>query len=91
MADETTENHATPDEQVNRPGSHDAIGIEEIRRVHDLVRIPIFCIGGIKLSNLPSVLAAGANRVVIVSGLLQSADIAAATRAGKELLGGNQK
>ena len=77
---------ATPTKPDYQP-----IGIEEIRRVHDLVRIPIFCIGGIKLSNLPSVLAAGANRVVIVSGLLQSADIAAATRAGTELLGGNQK
>jgi thiamine-phosphate pyrophosphorylase len=62
------------------------IGTEDIRRVHELVRIPIFCIGGIRLENLPNVLAAGAKRVVIVSGLLQSADIAAATRAAKTLL-----
>ncbi len=62
------------------------IGTEEIRRVHELVQLPIFCIGGIKLQNLPAVLAAGAKRVVIVSGLLQSDDIAAATRAAKTLL-----
>jgi thiamine monophosphate synthase len=43
------------------------------------------------LHNLPAVLAAGANRVVIVSGLLQSGDVAAATRAAKELLVENQK
>jgi len=62
------------------------IGLDEIRRVHELVKIPIFCIGGIKLQNLPEVLAAGAKRAVIVSGLLQAADIAAATRAAKQLL-----
>ena len=62
------------------------IGTDEIRRVHDLVQRPIFCIGGIKLQNLADVLTAGAKRVVIVSGLLQSDDIAAATRAAKALL-----
>jgi len=77
---------ATPTKPDYQP-----IGMEDIRRVHELVRIPIFCIGGIKLANLPDVLAAGAQRVVIVSGLLQSADIAAATRAVKELLAENQK
>ncbi len=53
-----------------------AIGLEEIRRVHELVRIPIFCIGGVKRENLDAVLDAGARRVVIVSGILQAADIA---------------
>jgi thiamine-phosphate pyrophosphorylase len=62
------------------------IGIDDIRRLDEQVQIPIFCIGGIKLHNLPSVLAAGAKRVVIVSGLLKSADVAAATRAAKALL-----
>ena len=62
------------------------IGIDEIRRVHELVQLPIFCIGGIKVANLPAVLAAGAKRVVIVSGLLQSDDVAGATRAAKALL-----
>ena len=65
-------------------------GTDDIRRVHELAGGPIFCIGGIKLSNLPSVLAAGAKRVVIVSGLLQSAAIAAATRAAKQMLEQNQ-
>jgi thiamine-phosphate pyrophosphorylase len=62
------------------------VGLDEIRKVHEAVRIPIFCIGGIKLDNLPEVIAAGARRVVIVSGLLQAADIASYARSAKLLL-----
>ncbi|HWM24422.1 MAG TPA: thiamine phosphate synthase [Chthoniobacterales bacterium] len=62
------------------------IGLKEIQRVHEAVRIPIFCIGGIKLDNLPEVMEAGARRVVIVSELLQAKDIATYGRAAKELL-----
>ncbi len=53
-----------------------AIGLDDIRRVHEAVNIPIFCIGGIKRENLDAVLDAGARRVVIVSGILQAPDIA---------------
>lgn len=62
------------------------VGLKEIRKVHEAVHIPIFCIGGIKLDNLPEVIEAGARRVVIVSGLLQAKDIVAYSRAAKELL-----
>jgi thiamine-phosphate pyrophosphorylase len=62
------------------------IGLDEIRKVHEAVRIPIFCIGGIKLENLAEVIAAGARRVVIVSGLLQAKDIASYARSAKKLL-----
>ena len=62
------------------------IGLNEIGRVHDAVRIPIFCIGGIKLDNLPEVIEAGARRVAIVSGLLQAPDPAEYSRAAKQLL-----
>ena len=67
------------------------IGLEEIRNVHDAVRIPIFCIGGIKLDNLPEVIAVGARRVVIVSGLLLANDIALYARSAKELLNRQSK
>jgi thiamine-phosphate pyrophosphorylase len=63
------------------------IGLDQIREVHRQVSIPIFCIGGIKLENLPQVIAAGAKRVVIVSGLLQSDDPADYARRAKHLLG----
>ena len=67
---------ATP----TKPG-RPAIGLDDLHRVHGLVKIPIFCIGGIKLENLDSVLAAGAMRVVIVSGILQAPDILACCRS----------
>ena len=62
------------------------IGLGDIGKVHEAVRIPIFCIGGIKLDNLPKVIEAGARRVVIVSGLLQADDIVAYARCVKDLL-----
>ena len=66
----------TPTKQ-GRPG----IGMQDIAAMEREVgsKIPAFCIGGIKRSNLAEVLAAGARRVVIVSDLLCAADPAAAT------------
>jgi len=72
---------ATP----TKPG-RPAIGLDEIRRVHEAVQIPIFCIGGIKLANLAEVIAAGARRVVIVSEMLQAADIAGYARRVQGIL-----
>jgi thiamine-phosphate pyrophosphorylase len=72
---------ATP----TKPG-RPAIGMVDIREVHRRVSIPIFCIGGIKPENLDAVLEAGAQRVVIVSGLLQAADIVSTCRAVKDRL-----
>ena len=62
------------------------IGLAQIREVHERVSIPIFCIGGIKSENLTQAIAAGAKRVVIVSGLLQAHNIAEYARACKKLL-----
>jgi len=62
------------------------IGLAHVREVHERVSIPIFCIGGIKSENLAQVIAAGAKRVVIVSGLLQANDIADYARACKKSL-----
>jgi len=53
------------------------IGTADIAEVHRDAPLPIFCIGGIKRENLPQILAVGAQRVVIVSGILQAADIPA--------------
>jgi thiamine-phosphate pyrophosphorylase len=62
------------------------IGMTGIKRVHHEVDVPIFCIGGIKIDNLGEVLAAGAKRVAIVTGLLKASDIAKYARACKTLL-----
>ncbi len=64
-----------------------AIGTDDIRTVRPQISVPVFCIGGIKRENLDTVLAAGAERVVIVSGVLQAPDIAAYCREVRARLG----
>jgi thiamine-phosphate pyrophosphorylase len=63
------------------------IGVHEIRLVHEMVRKPIFCIGGIKAENLAAVIEAGAQRVVIVSAILKAEDVAGYCRTVKGMLG----
>ena len=72
---------ATP----TKPG-RPSIGLQDIGAAHADVNIPIFCIGGIKNENLPEVLAAGAQRIVIVSGWLKADDIAAAVASARRTL-----
>lgn len=66
-----------------KPG-RPAIGLEDIAPVQRQIPedFPVFCIGGINGNTLPSVLDAGARRVVIVSWLLTHPDI---TGTAKEL------
>lgn len=66
---------------ATKPG-RSAVGTEHIARVVALAGrdMPVFCIGGVNRSTLPEVLAAGAQRVVIVSWLLQHLDPASAVR-----------
>jgi thiamine-phosphate pyrophosphorylase len=62
------------------------IGTELIREVYRLIPFPVFCIGGINLDNLPSVLHVGTERVVIVSDLLTAGDPAGRTASCRALL-----
>jgi thiamine-phosphate pyrophosphorylase len=64
--------YATPTKPTYHP-----VGLSLIQQVKEQVDLPQFCIGGIHLGNLAEVLAAGATRVVIVSGILQAGDITA--------------
>jgi len=50
------------------------IGPEAIRAMSQEIRLPAFCIGGIKKENAAHLVALGAGRLVIVSGLLQAPD-----------------
>ena len=72
---------ATP----TKPG-RPAIGLQDIGAAHADVKIPIFCIGGIKNENLAEVLAAGARRIVIVSGWLKADNVAAAVADARRTL-----
>jgi thiamine-phosphate pyrophosphorylase len=58
-----------------------AVTLEYVRWAAANVDIPWFAIGGINLSNLDEVLAAGARRICVVSAILNAEDI---TRACEE-------
>ncbi len=62
------------------------IGLKDVQQVHVDVTLPIFCIGGIKIDNLADIIAAGARRVAIVSGLLKADDIADYGRSVQRIL-----
>ena len=62
------------------------IGLEDIRRVHTEVDVPIFCIGGINVDNLQSVIDAGAKRVVMVSAVLKAHSIVDYARCATDML-----
>jgi len=61
-------------------------GLGDIRAVHDDVGVPIFCIGGINIDNLQSVIDAGARRVVMVSALLKAHRIVDYARCATDML-----
>jgi thiamine-phosphate pyrophosphorylase len=63
-----------------------AIGLGELKTLRTKVKIPVFCIGGIKETNFTQVTSAGGERVCIVSDLLLAPDINARTRAIKAFL-----
>jgi thiamine-phosphate pyrophosphorylase len=65
---------------------YEPIGLQEVKQLHVDLTLAIFCIGGIKIDNLEQVIAAGARRVAIVSGLLKAPDIVEYARACKKLL-----
>jgi thiamine-phosphate pyrophosphorylase len=62
------------------------VGLADIRRVHAEVSLPIFCIGGINIDNLQSVIEAGAKRVVMVSALLKARSIVDYARCATDML-----
>jgi thiamine-phosphate pyrophosphorylase len=62
------------------------IGLADIRRLHAEVGLPIFCIGGINIDNLQSVIDAGAKRVVMVSALLKAHSVVDYARCATDML-----
>ena len=63
-----------------------AVGLGDLKKLRTKVKIPVFCIGGIKETNFTKVANAGGDRVCIVSDLLLAPDINARTRAIKAFL-----
>ncbi len=62
------------------------VGLQDVQAVHERVRVPIFCIGGVHEARLGEVLAAGAKRVVVVSAFLLAPDVSGAVRTLKARL-----
>lgn len=62
------------------------VTLEYVRWAAVNVKIPWFAIGGINLQNLGQVVAAGAQRICVVSAILNENDIAGACRAFRERL-----
>lgn len=62
------------------------VGLQDIKRVHELVSLPVFCIGGVNAARAAEILAAGARRVVVVSAFLLAADVRAEVRRLKTML-----
>jgi thiamine-phosphate pyrophosphorylase len=63
-----------------------AVTLEYVRWAATHLTLPWFAIGGIRLENLPEVLAAGARRICVVSALLDAPDLVKACQAFKERL-----
>ncbi len=67
--------YATGTKPTARP-----VTLDYVRWAAAQVSIPWFAIGGINLTNLDDVLAAGAQRICVVSAILNAPDVAAACR-----------
>jgi thiamine-phosphate pyrophosphorylase len=61
----------------------DTVGPEMIKEVLSLVKIPVFPIGGINLSNLDQVIKAGSKRIAVISAVIGQRDV---KKSAKELL-----
>lgn len=68
-----------------KPGAR-PVTLDYVRWAADHIQTPWFAIGGINLSNLDEVLAAGARRICVVSAILNAPDVAAACREFRQRL-----
>jgi len=62
------------------------VGLEGLRRVRALTRKPLVAIGGITLSNAAEVIAAGADSVAVISGLLPFGDSGSVEKSTRDFL-----
>lgn len=69
----------------------DPVSVSYVREVAAEIRIPFVAIGGIKLSNVDEVIAAGATRICAVSEIVGSDDVIATCKAFLAKLGRKDK
>ena len=73
---------ATP----TKPETGPPLGLDGVRKIREVVDIPLVGIGGINELNAAEVIAAGADGIAVVSAIVSADDPAAATRTLKSLV-----
>lgn len=63
-----------------------AVGLSYVREVSQTIDIPGFAIGSVNLDSVDEVLAAGARRIAVCTGIIARADVERATRAFRDKL-----
>jgi thiamine-phosphate pyrophosphorylase len=66
------------------------VGVEGIRVVKARVKVPLLAIGGITLERVPTVMAAGADGVAVISAIVGSGNITGACRAFLQAIAATQ-
>lgn len=60
---------------TNTKGDASEVGLERLKQIHGITKLPLVGIGGINASNYAKVLAAGAQGAAIISGIFGADDI----------------
>jgi thiamine-phosphate pyrophosphorylase len=67
-----------------KEGVESSLGPEAIARISPQIKVPFTVMGGVNEANIDQVLAQGARRVAMVTGITRAADIAAKVRSLRE-------
>ena len=71
---------------ASKPDDHPIAGVDGLRRVCDVVSLPVIAIGGISLSRVGEIVAAGASGIAAISLFADAGDIAGITAAVRDAL-----
>ncbi len=72
---------------VSKQNPDPVVGLDELRRLRPLTRLPLVAIGGITMDNAGAVFDAGADSVAVIGDLVSDGDIRARSRKWMELAG----
>jgi thiamine-phosphate diphosphorylase len=71
---------------ASKPDAHPLAGLIGLRRVCEAVSLPVIAIGGLSVTRVPEVVAAGASGIAAISLFAEAGDIAAITAAVRAAL-----
>lgn len=72
-----------------KQSSNPPLGLDTITEVRNQIQVPIFAIGGIRLSHIPDIIAAGADGIAVISSI--AGDIRSNVKQAMTLLNTNSK